>query len=329
MQGQSEAVWQTKYAKNIKIAYGEAINEDNIRILAYCQRNQGDDHKRFVFYKTGSIDAIDRENTYNATNKNYNDKKGIDITDFGQAVSITATGTDCPLYRDKFADIFSQVSVEGNLIKSSVSAMYKSTLKKLLTPLKEYTIDGTFVQYDEKAVGTTLTIPTTQVYGDDTKTFFENEDALLDMLTDLEILSEGEGMKVKVGGILGRKGMKALKKYDKANNKDYITTSEFESKLGKKLSIKKFDIMELIPIAGFDLTFPTTKGYIVVMLDQAMGYDSNKKLDSESETIGFKGAKFFNTTTFDNATIVDEKGIFLFKWNGEAGDRVVHTKEVS
>ena len=327
--GRSEHLWQTKYAKNIKIAYGLAVSEDNLRILSYVQRNQSSDHNRFVFYKSGEIDAKDAPDNYNSSNNNYDVLAGIDITDFGQAVSVVPTKTHCPFYRDKYADIMSQVSLEGNLIMASASGMYKSTLKKLLTPIKMYTVDGSFPQQDEKGNITNIAIPAGQIYGDKTKTFFENEEEFMRMLAELEVKSSGEGMVVNVGALFGTKGMTALKKYDRASDNDFITTTDFVTKLGKKLSIKKFDIMEMIPLAGFDIVFPVTEGYMAVIFDQAVGYDSNQNLDSVAKLLDERDAKFFNTTTFDQATIVDEKGIFLFQWNGIVGDRVVKTEDIT
>ena len=327
--GQSEAVWQTKYDKNMKLAYGLATEEANMRILAYCQKNQSSDHKSYIFYKTGRITAQDGESNYDATNKNYTDLKGIDITDFGKAVMVNPTESDCPFYRKKYADILSQVSVEGNLITTSVSALIFKTLGKLLAPLKAYTIDDDFSQKDELGNATTLTIPAGQKYGDITKNFYENEDALFEMLSNMEFASSGSGAEVKIGLIYGTKGNKAIKKYDRTSNLDYITTKNIETKMGKKLAIKKFDIAEMLPINGFDSVFNDGKGHMIAIFDKAMGYDVNQSKDVVAKQLDEKKAKFFNTTIFDGATIVDQEGIYIFSWNGVVGDRVVKTEEIS
>lgn len=329
--GQSSAVWQIKYSKNIKLAYGLATEEANMRILSFCQKNQSTDHSRFIFYKTMTLtEGQDGENTYNATNLNYDDIKGSEaITDFGRAVSCMPTETDKPLFRKKYADILSQVSIEGNLIKTQVSSIKAKTLRKILTPLKEYTVDGSFIQYNEENTGTALTIPAGQVFGDVTKTFFENEEALLSMLTEAEFESSGDGGEIRLGILYGKKGTLALKKFDKVNNHDYITTSQMVGGLGKKLSIKKFDVAEMLPIKGFDNVFTGTDGYMILIFDQALGYDSNKELDTVAEVSNFKKAKLLNATIFDNSTIVDEKGVYIFKWNGIVGDRIVKTETVT
>lgn len=325
--GKSNQTWQDKYATNMKLAYALITNEDTMRILSYCQKNQSEGHERYVFYKTGRLASRVKEDNYNATDHNYDIIKGTDITDFGTAVSIVPTANECPIFRDRFADILTQVGIEGNLIVGQRSAMYKSTIDKILAPLHAYTIAGTFTQYDNKGVGTLLTMPVGQKYGDVTKSFYENEEAFLDMLADLEVLSSGEGMKVNVAMMMGTKGNKVLKGYDRATNLDYITTDEFKTKLGKKLSIKKFDIAELIPMSNFDATFGTTNGYIVIILDRALGYDSNKTLDTVAVELPQRNAKFFNATAFDACTIVDQEGVFLFSFDGTLGSRIVKTKE--
>lgn len=327
--GVSNQTWQTKYATNMKLAYGMVTSEDTMRVLSYAQKNQSSDHNRYVFYKTGTLVAQDQEDNYDEAKHNYEVLDGQDITDFGTAVTIVPTPIDCPFWRKKYADILTQVGIEGNLIIASRSAMYKKTIAKILAPLKAFTIDGNFIQYDIDGIGHPVTIDASQVYGDDTKTFYENEEEFLDMLAELEVFSKGEGMEVKVGCLMGTKGSKVLKGYDRASDMDYITTDEFKTKLGKKLSIKKFDFMEMIPMSNFDTTFGTTKGYMVVILDRAIGYDSNQSLDSVAVQLDHRNAKFFNTTEFNASTIVDQKGVFIFKFNGTLGARIVHTKEVT
>lgn len=326
--GKSNQTWQDKYSTNMKLAYALITNEDTMRILSYTQKNQSEGHDKFVFYKTGRLSARVKQDLYNGTDFNYDVVKGQDITDFGKAVSVIPTPNECPFWRDKYADILTQVGIEGNLIIGSRSAMYKSTIDKILAPLLAYTVTGNFTQTDNKGIGTLLTIPAGQKYGDISKTFYENEESFLDMLAELEVLSSGEGMKVGVAMLMGTKGMKVLKGYDRATNLDYITTSDFNMKNGKKLAIKKFDIAELIPMSNFDATFGAV-GRIVIILDRALGYDTNKTLDVVAVPLDHRGAKFFNTTVFDACTIVDEEGVFIFEFDGTLGSRIVLTQTVS
>lgn len=325
--GQSNQTWQDKYATNMKLAYALITNEDTMRVLSYTQKNQSEGHEKYVFYKTGRLASRTKEDTYNGTDYNYNVITGQDITDFGKAVSVVPTPNECPFWRGKYDDILTQVGIEGNLIIGSRSAMYKSTITKILAPLLAYTVTGDFTQYDNKGVGTLLTIPAGQKYGDITKSFYEVEEDFLDMLAELEVLSSGEGMKVNVAMLLGTKGMKVLKGYDRTSNMDYITTDNFKTKLGNKLAIKKFDIAELIPMSNFDATFGAV-GRIVIILDRALGYDTNKTLDTVAVQLDHRGAKFFNSTVFDACTIVDEEGVFIFEFDGTLGSRIHLTQTV-
>lgn len=325
--GISEQARQEKYATSAKVAYGLSRSEDKMRLLSYFATNQNKGHDKYVFYKTGNFNdkaqdyfgANNQQKNYNGTSYGYDDIAGVDITDFTKGVAVIPTTQNLPFWKGKDEDNRTTLNVDGDLLRAQTAGLLRKTMFKILEPIAKFTDAAGFDRIDSKGNVENIKIDkATRVFGDSTKSFKENEEAFFNMLSELENLSNGTGAESKVALLIGTKTNGILKAYDRTTNRDYITTSEFESKQGTKFAVKKFDIAEMIQLREFDAVInPTTgKVRIVALLQGAMGYDAHGEPEAETDYFKQKRAFFYNLTETNGATIVDEEGIFVFEYNG-------------
>ncbi|MGL5982125.1 MAG: hypothetical protein ACRCZR_02265 [Cetobacterium sp.] len=309
---------QDKYSTSIKSAYGLATTEEKLRILSYLQKNQSKGHERFAFYKSGRLQGVKAAtSTYDSANHNFADKKGEDIRGFISSVFVTPTLSEVPIWKDKHDDLTTNLDVDSKLVEGQVSALNLISIEKILTPittLAKLAKGARKITVNTKNATEELTMPLENQFGDKSKGFLEQEDLFFEMLSTMETVSTGNGMKSNIALMFGTKTNAVLKSYDRATNRDYITSGDFETKQGNKLSIKKFDVAELIPLANFD-NF-VGKEYIVGILDQAIGYDSLGEPESIRSEEATKGAVFYNIEEMNASTVVDIEGIFIFEYNG-------------
>lgn len=309
---------QDKYSTSIKTAYGLATNEEKMRILSYMQKNQSKGHDRFAFYKSGRLVGKETAtSTYDPTNFNFKDKVGEDITGFIKSVFVTPTMSECPIWQDKNDDKFTNLDVDSKLVKGQISTINGIAIKKILTPLAtlaKLTKGARKITVNTKTATEELLMPVENEFGDKTKPFLDLEEDFFAMLSRMETVATGDDMKCNVSLLFGEATNGVLKNYDRANNKDYITAADFETKQGQKLAIKKFDVAEMIPLQSFDSI--VGKNYIIGLLDEAMGYDSLGEPESVRTLIPEKGCYFYNVEEFCASTVVDIEGIFVFEYNG-------------
>lgn len=316
----SDQVKQDKYSTHIKVAYGQATTEEKNRLLSYYQKNMSGNHERFAFYTSGTLNAKETAKTItdNGTKQTVAVKEGTSIKDFFGSVFVTPTRQELPFYRDEDDDDVTALELEGSLIRAQVSGMVKMTITKMLAPLKtlaNLTKGQRKITVNTKTATKVLNLPTTNEFGDKTKTFKENEEALFDMLAEMEAMSVGNGLNADICLLVGKKGNAMFKQYDRASNGDYITTEDFKMKNGQKLAIKKFDVAEIVPLQQYDSE--VGKEYIIGLLTDAMGYDSIGEPKAVRKVIEESGAIFYNLKEKNQATVVDEKGIFIFEYNGK------------
>lgn len=327
--GISEQARQDKYSSNAKVSYGLARKEDKMRLLSYFATNQNKGHDRFIFYKTGNFNdqaqdffgTGNQQKNYNGTTKGYDDIAGVDITDFTKAVACIPTVQNLPFWKGKDEDNRSTLNVDGDLLRAQNAGLLRKTMFKIMNPIKDFIGVSGFNRIMVDGTVENIKISADKKFGDSALSFYDNEEAFFNMLSVLESLSNGTGSEVKIGLLIGTKTNGHLKAYDRATNRDYITTPEFESKQGQKFAIKKFDVAEMIQLREFDAVFNPSAGpvTIIAVLEGALGYDSYGEPEGETDYYKQKRAYFYNLTESNAATIVDEEGVFVFQYNGQLG----------
>lgn len=316
----SDQVKQDKYSTHIKVAYGQATTEEKNRLLSYYQKNMSGNHDRFAFYTSGTLEARENDETVtdNGTDTTVKLKKGASVKDFFGSVYVTPTRQELPFYRDEDDDDVTALEMEGSLIRAQVSGMVKKTISKMLAPLKTLSNDtkgSRTIQVMTKTGTKTLTLPTSNEFGDKSKSFKDNEEAFFDMLSEMEAMSVGNGLNADICLLVGKKGNAMFKQYDRASYGEYITTEDFKMKNGQKLAIKKFDVAEIVPLQQYDSEIGVN--YIIGLLTDAMGYDSIGEPKAVRKVLEETGSIFYNLKEKNQATVVDEKGIFIFDYNGK------------
>lgn len=318
----NETAKQDKYSTNIKVAYDQTQDEEKNRLLSYYMKNSNKNHDRFVFYVGGKlVGKKQAEETISddGTNVTISKKKGVSIKNYVKNVYVTPTISDCPIWRSKEDDMYTDLSIEGELIRSQASAVARISIEKMLDPLATLAklAKGATrkISLGQKNGVREVVLPTENQFGDKTKSFLEVEEDFFNMLATMESKSTGNGMESEVVLLFGTAGNSVLKQYNRTSNKEFITTSDFEAKNGKKFAIKKFDVAEMVNIKLFDELIG--KNYVIGLLMGAMGYDQKgepEAITSESED---KENNYYNLKVRDMATVVDIEGIFILDYNGK------------
>lgn len=341
----SEQIRQTKYDTNIKIAYNRLGEESSMRILRFAQKNQGKGHEHFVFYKESQVRGVmtDIRNSdgsiknYDSANKTYKKLAANDTTDLTLAVAVKPIERSCPYEMPKDQHNNTQLDEEGIIIRNQKEALANNRLNALLNPIKS--LIGTTYTGAVPDTGSGLDFLNGNLeademflikehrYGDVTKTFYENEEAFFQMLTELEKAGIGEGNNCSSGLLHGNAFYTAINMYDRASDKDYITTADVERTNKSKYTIKVFSKTEMIPIVGYDDFMGKTN--VVGLLSGSLGFDTYGAAEFETDYLKESRTYWYNATEAVGATVVDEYGVYHFQWNGSIGTRIVKTESVT
>lgn len=326
---------QDKYSSEIAIAYGRLGEEQSMRILRLCQKNQGSsDHKDFIFYKekegfeamTESRDSNGVAKNWDAVNKVYKDIPTEDTTDLITGVRVTPVRKYVKHEFPRDNDDASKLEADGVIIRRQKEAIAQNRLTMILTPIKSL-IGAGLTRIAADNTSSSVTIPSGNVFGDDTKTFYDNEEAFFNFVTKLEEMGIGEGANSSSAILHGSTFYAHISQYDRAVKNIYISSSDIERTNKSKYAVRAFQKTELMPIQTWD-TFMDVKK-VVGILDKAVGFDALTNAKFETEESITKDTVLYMASEAIGATVVNEKGIYLFKYSGVLGSRVYKTEAVT
>ena len=307
---------QAKYVNNIIRALGKP---GVVPLEKYFAKSVATNAAYSVFYVGGKFKARDRENNINSTNKNYNDTKGIDTAGkFIQSIRVTPTEMETPIWVDDRAFDKSQLNEQSAIQEAQIDAIKMGCDERISKLFKAIQTDG---KRDVKDVGdqtVSLTIPTSNKFGDKTKLFdtAQNIKAFRRMMVAAKRAAKNSNLQI---GIIGGSDMVTeLISTEKFTNKDWVTiTGETPNQTGEPLGrLLGGNVEELFT---YDNTFyplgTETEGYIFVIIQNSIGQDNKKaSIKPTIEYVKHKKAYFMDVEVANATELLNPEGVFVFEY---------------
>ncbi len=304
---------QARYVNTIMKKLGRP---NSLPLQQYFAKSQSKNAAYSVFYVGEGLQARDRASNRNDTNNNFDDVKGVKAGQLIKSIRVTPTTMEVPLWVDDRDFDKSQLNEEGAISDMQVTAIYTECDARISRLFKDIVEKKKRTVKNNNNADVEITVPETNFFGTETKTFDAQVKDFRRMMRRAKKLAKADGK--RIGIVAGEDGITELMDCEKFTKKDWVTINgETPNQTGDPLEKLCGGYVE--ELFTFDEVFypegNETTGYIVVIIQDALGQDNKKtSINPIIEHVKYKKAFYMDVEVANATELLQGTGFLVFKY---------------
>lgn len=304
---------QARYVNTVMRRLGRV---DAMPLQKYMAVSQSTNAAYSVFYVAEGVEARDRQANKNDANVNFDDVKGVKGGQLIKSIRITPTPMEVPLWIDNRDFSKSQLNEEGAIVDIQCDAIYTKCDRRLSELFKDIVTKKKRTVKNSNNADIEIVVPNENFFGDGTKTFSSQVKTFKRMMRKAKKMAKAD--KKLIGIVAGEDGTTELIDCDKFTNKDLVTINgATPNQTGDPIDMVCGGYVE--ELATFDEVFypsgSETEGYIVVIVQHALGQDNKKtSINPIIEHVKHKKAYYMDVEVENATELLQGRGFFVFKY---------------